>query len=338
MLLFTLLVGLTWATSVEAAQDSPACLLSVASALDKIAWSEEATAPQQRQSANESDAVSEPTEEVPERLKEMLCPFAAEQLGMKEDAINMLVSTLPDLKNASRRSQLSARFHAAKTCAVVSNSGVLLRHHYGSEIDASDMVLRFNDAEIGGALQSFVGSRDDVRMLNHQSVQPLLGKRLPLENATVYLLNRHRASDWLSTVMVKGIARHNPLLHLAFGNDTILTTTARRLIVQQYGTTIHDKERLSTGVLTSGYQGVFLAMTLCDEVRAYGFPNTPMSGQSPFHYYGALQKGNASVNEEPVHRGIADHEKQLYRRLAMNSDIDATDVAIIPGFSSLRCG
>eukprot|EP00971_Amphidinium_carterae_P241861 4802298-Amphidinium_carterae.1 len=51
------------------------------------------------------------------------------------------------------------------------------------------------------------------------------------------------------------------------------------------------------GLATSGFLGVVLAMTLCDEVRAYGFADTPGSANSPFHYYGDQKKGKANQNK-----------------------------------------
>eukprot|EP00971_Amphidinium_carterae_P135067 2676869-Amphidinium_carterae.1 len=70
-------------------------------------------------------------------------------------------------------------------CAVVSNSGVLLNHKHGAEIDAADLVIRYNDAVIGGDLQEYVGTKDDIRILNAAFNQKLFDAEPPME------LNNH---------------------------------------------------------------------------------------------------------------------------------------------------
>eukprot|EP00971_Amphidinium_carterae_P333314 6467992-Amphidinium_carterae.1 len=51
------------------------------------------------------------------------------------------------------------------SCAVVSNSGVLAKHDFGSEIDSADVVMRFNDAPVEG-YEKQVGSKETVRFVN----------------------------------------------------------------------------------------------------------------------------------------------------------------------------
>eukprot|EP00403_Amphidinium_massartii_P001257 CAMPEP_0178381750 /NCGR_PEP_ID=MMETSP0689_2-20121128/6147_1 /TAXON_ID=160604 /ORGANISM="Amphidinium massartii, Strain CS-259" /LENGTH=256 /DNA_ID=CAMNT_0020001949 /DNA_START=303 /DNA_END=1073 /DNA_ORIENTATION=- len=226
-----------------------------------------------------------------------------------------------------------------KTCAVVSNSGVMLQHEHGGAIDASDIVFRFNDAEIGGSLQSAVGGREDVRIVNHASTEPMMATNsTPSSNVTIYLLNLYRPTEKVKQLISDSAAvAGDPMLHFAFGNQLVMARAAREILVREFGTSIPIRQRLRMDVLTSGFQGVMLALTLCDEVHAYGFAHTPGSSQSPFHYYGALKTGNASINVETKHEIIADREKQLYKMLALNADVDTSDVSVIPGFPSLQC-
>eukprot|EP00971_Amphidinium_carterae_P061509 1217548-Amphidinium_carterae.1 len=85
---------------------------------------------------------------------------------------------------------------------------------------------------------------------------------------------------------------------------------------------------------TTGYYGVMLLMTLCDEVHAYGFPDTPLSANSSFHYYGLTLNENvndtASTNSAKRHNLLGPHEKSLYVDMALNADVRETDVAVLP--------
>jgi len=68
---------------------------------------------------------------------------------------------------------------------------------------------------------------------------------------------------------------------------------------------------------------------------------SPFEQSSPYHCF---PKGN---NEKPEEHDAAQNtwhktfraEKDLWRRIARNSasEIDATDLAIIPGFSQVQC-
>eukprot|EP00971_Amphidinium_carterae_P095435 1888225-Amphidinium_carterae.1 len=53
----------------------------------------------------------------------------------------------PHSKRLGRLLQLpGGRKHKPRSCAVVSNSGVLRAKHHGKRIDSADIVMRFNDA------------------------------------------------------------------------------------------------------------------------------------------------------------------------------------------------
>ncbi|XP_022669785.1 beta-galactoside alpha-2,6-sialyltransferase 2-like isoform X2 [Varroa destructor] len=59
---------------------------------------------------------------------------------------------------------------AFNTCAIVSSAGSILKSHLGREIDAHDVVLRFNNAPAGGFFAEDVGSRTTHRVINSQVV------------------------------------------------------------------------------------------------------------------------------------------------------------------------
>lgn len=64
------------------------------------------------------------------------------------------------------------------SCAVVTNSGALLRHEYGAEIDAHDHVIRFNWAPTSG-FEKWVGHKTTIlggsaHILQHSYMRPNL--------------------------------------------------------------------------------------------------------------------------------------------------------------------
>lgn len=53
-------------------------------------------------------------------------------------------------------------FKHANSCAIVGNSGHMLDHRFGQEIDAHDCVVRFNAAPIQG-FEEHVGSKSTLQ-------------------------------------------------------------------------------------------------------------------------------------------------------------------------------
>mmetsp|Transcript_42830 Transcript_42830/g.98197 ORF Transcript_42830/g.98197 Transcript_42830/m.98197 type:complete len:372 (+) Transcript_42830:99-1214(+) len=215
-----------------------------------------------------------------------------------------------------------------KTCAVVSNSGVLLNHTHGKDIDAADLVFRFNDAEVGGALAEHVGERDDVRILNGNFQYGLFWPRaaMALNNRTFYIMQRLDPSNDDGTYeALDEKFRERPWLHVVPGRNEAKELSMEALVTA-FGAGARNP--------TTGFQGGITALGVCDEVLAFGFPETPNSPAAPFHYFGDLKQGSASQNE--VH-ATAKREKLFWRGIAANSDVDSTDIAAVPGFRKLQC-
>ena len=65
------------------------------------------------------------------------------------------------------------------TCAVVGSSGSLMLDRFGGEIDAHDVVIRFNSAPVLG-YEEIAGSKTTVRLLNSQAMISVLRRCSPL--------------------------------------------------------------------------------------------------------------------------------------------------------------
>ncbi|XP_053212023.1 beta-galactoside alpha-2,6-sialyltransferase 2-like [Panonychus citri] len=62
---------------------------------------------------------------------------------------------------------LREKYPVHETCALIANSGSLLKSSKGSEIDSHDVIIRFNDAPTIG-YEMDVGSRTSIRIINSQ--------------------------------------------------------------------------------------------------------------------------------------------------------------------------
>jgi hypothetical protein len=224
------------------------------------------------------------------------------------------------------------RFH---TCSVVSNSGVLRNHHHGNAIDTSDMVLRFNDAPLNG-WPHLAGTRDDTRIVNNQFPHRVLhgaSRNYQLKAETMFGL----LDDGSGFKSLQDFKYAHPNLPIRKLEKTLLDAfqgTLRSIYDAHwfYGSAVSFNP-------TTGAVGMIIAMTECDEVRAFGMAATPAADLAPYHYYAEDDPPSHLEADENTWHKTFRAEKDLWRRIAQNaaSDIDNTEIAVIPGFSQLQC-
>lgn len=226
------------------------------------------------------------------------------------------------------------------TCAVVGSSGVLIQHNYSHEIDASDFVIRFNDAPVEG-YESHVGTRDDLRFINNQLAGMVLKEKTTdgfhLSNKTRYAMVWNEDDKKQSRDLDK-VATENPGLEVYVGDSQLLDD------ISEVFQTIYDPKwwgdmpgrslKPSTGTV-----GMLLALSICTEVKAFGMAWSANALTSPHYYYSdPSTDGEKDAGKDGYHRTFG-AEKDLWARLASTpvSEINRTDVALIKGFSQAHC-
>lgn len=225
-----------------------------------------------------------------------------------------------------------------KDCAVVSNSGTLARKFNGDYVNEAELVFRFNSAPTTG-WEMFVGSKDNVRIVNNKYLPRVHGQQTQGGQTGMYLVKSN-----VAYVVVgpedeyhEDFAEEFPLSEL-YRVDPSVSDSFSRMLQTLYNSSVLDPE-VAHGQSyspTSGALGMMLALTVCDEVYAFGMADTPNAELAPYHYYDKHIGKRADQNS--WHKTFS-AEKDLWRRLATNADdqIDATEVAYIPGFSQAKC-
>mmetsp|Transcript_32529 Transcript_32529/g.74323 ORF Transcript_32529/g.74323 Transcript_32529/m.74323 type:complete len:345 (-) Transcript_32529:8-1042(-) len=316
-------------------------LLSIRTSISKVA------SPTPIETQSQSDGFVVPPSDSKlsklENVSQLLCPFAKAGQALGFLGLRQKITEYWQGEPVHRLLQQAedGSKQVIPTCAVVSNSGVLLRHKHGAEIDSADIVFRFNDGPHGGDLQEHVGGRDDLHYINGPAIENLLDpsqrgvffantthEQGSEPSSTLFVLQRFNEQDSFSFYnRLLGDQKKHPHIHMMLGSGEV-QHFSQILMQAMYDGGWSRK-------LTTGFAGTLIAMAMCDEVRAYGFPETPASRAAPFHYFGNQMKGSASDNV--VHKKAAAQEKSLWKRIALNTDVDETDVAVLPGWRQLLC-
>lgn len=218
------------------------------------------------------------------------------------------------------------------SCAVVSNSGALSGKEYGVEIDAAEAVFRFNEAPTKG-FEKIVGEKETIRLVN------CLVVRTALQNASVIVAE---GAEHISHDLVQGM----------FGSDVKFPAKFPHTPLYRVGGEVEDKFSKwlsetwdsrwrdtdfegSINTLTAGAVGMLIALSLCDEVKAYGMASSKQMSNAPYHYYGTSDSPNAGENKW---HNLFKIEKDLWRMVSRTDAYEVSDlVAIIPGFSQMAC-
>lgn len=247
---------------------------------------------------------------------------------------------------AEPQGRMKARF---ATCAVVSSSGVLKKHQHGFAIDGAHMVMRFNAAPTVG-FAYMVGSRDDMRLVNNAFVPRSLGK--PEDWRDEEVLRNHSA--WYQVQMGTSYAivpmapvplagefsRTHPQNDLYMLDQAVHDQTSQA-IQGIYNSSWLDPNTTAgvSFIPTTGAVGMMVALHLCDEVRAYGMAATPAASTAQYSYFDPnYGDGEVKADQNAWHKTFS-AEKDLWRRISSTppAELDATEVAVIPGFSQIQC-
>ncbi|XP_026657163.1 sialyltransferase-like protein 1 isoform X2 [Phoenix dactylifera] len=142
------------------------------------------------------------------------------------------------------------------TCAVVGNSGILLKSEHGELIDGHDLVIRLNNARTNG-YQRNVGSKTDLSFVN-------------------------------SNILHFCARREGCFCH-PYGEDVpmimIVKYYSLKRFVEETGklpeewSKAHDEKMFH---YSSGMQAIMLALGICDQVSVFGFGK---SAEAKHHYH-----------------------------------------------------
>lgn len=240
-----------------------------------------------------------------------------------------------DMATVAPMSEHWAALPAKGTCAVISSAGCLLNHKLGREIDAADMVIRFNTAKTKG-FEEMVGAKDDLRIINMMVPEQFVDEGGFPSNKTTYVVSAPVADKDADAVALHQRWPDNKIYRIPTPALGRLQTALR----EAYPPHWFSGEEWKTQWPTTGAVGMLVALSLCKEVRAYGMAGTPGSLGGNMHYFPPEWGGGAGVEQttDSVHLSLR-AEKDIWRRLATNptSEVDKTEVAIIPGFAADKC-
>lgn len=161
---------------------------------------------------------------------------------------------------------------APHDCAVVGSSGSLRGSGMGTEIDAHDVVIRFNLAPTIG-YEPDVGTRTDIRLINCPSFK------------TVNLKTNSQKKDYLKSIdpseariitcsKLGGTVRWTSAFRNRCINDMFSADELKR----------HRKERGHAYEPTFGFEGTVRALHACTRVHLYGMSD-PATSNFQYHYY-----------------------------------------------------
>ncbi|XP_062105330.1 sialyltransferase-like protein 1 [Humulus lupulus] len=161
-----------------------------------------------------------------------------------------------------------------RTCAVVGNSGDLLKTEFGEEIDGHDVVIRDNEAPVNKKYAKYVGLKRDFRLVVRGAARNM-----------VTILN---GSD-TEVLIIKSV------IHRDFN------TMIKKIPNPVY---LFQGIVLRRGAKGTGMKSIELALSMCDIVDIYGFTvdpgytewtryfSTPRKGHNPLQgraYYQLLE-------------------------------------------------
>jgi len=152
-----------------------------------------------------------------------------------------------------------------KSCAIVGNSGILLRKQYGQLVDNHECIVRFNYAPTK-EFEKHVGSKTNYRIMGRNWIFREFNNEI--------IIHRYNKPTYakidIDTALINSYKMYN-----VYAFDTDFINEARNLLLNYTNT---------TGTVSSGYLGVLFGLKIAEKVSIFGF-NMPINRQFQYHYY-----------------------------------------------------
>ncbi|XRB01663.1 sialyltransferase [Pycnococcus provasolii] len=200
-----------------------------------------------------------------------------------------------------------------RTCALVGNSGSLIHmgSNLGREVDAAEMVMRFNAAPTKG-LEKFVGSKTTFRLVNSRWMDFR-------ESDDEALLFNMRAASTVESYRARIASKPRERFYL-FSQEMV-----NYMGQQAYQLSRSFKPNEAPGfdlgdyTPTSGFTGLLLALQVCSNITVYGMMISEAHGM-PYHYQ----------NRCPQPYGERDEaEWLLFKRFAQNGLLQFREPCVV---------
>ncbi|MED6123112.1 glycosyltransferase 29 [Stylosanthes scabra] len=214
------------------------------------------------------------------------------------DELIRLVKVPIDKKNGI----LDGNLRKYSSCAVVGNSGILLKSDYGSLIDSHDAVMRLNNARVNN-FESKVGKKTTLSFVN-SNILHLCARRVgcychPYGAEIPIVMYICQAVHFLDFTVCN--ASHKaPLLVTDPRFDVLCARIVKyyslKRFVEETGKRLEEWGSAHDGALfhySSGMQAVMLALGICEKVSIFGFGKSP----SAKHHYHTNQKAELHLHD-----------------------------------------
>jgi hypothetical protein len=243
---------------------------------------------------------------------------------LRDSRFGAIAALLPE------RDELLRRAHFNR-CAVVGNSGVSLGLGLGSEIDAHELVIRFNYPPLRG-FEADVGNRTDWMMTGastlFQSNHHPFMRYSDFPNDTLLMLfprSAHTLLERRDELLRPDIA---PRLRFVAPFFTDLVQRVFTEYVRQLPDSSRANDKGHVHRPSSGLRGILVAMLTCNHTDVYGFGASREFGHG--HYY---SKPDAGVQIENV-----GHNYTLERRFLLDTASGAFGCTQLKSLQNMTCG
>ncbi|CAL5357176.1 unnamed protein product [Camellia sinensis] len=205
------------------------------------------------------------------------------------------------------------------SCAVVGNSGILLKSDYGELIDSHEIVIRLNNARTGG-FERNVGSKTNISFVN-SNILHLCARREgcfchPYGRTVPIVMYICQPVHFLDYTLCNSSHRA-PLLITDLRFDVLCTRIVKyyslKRFVEVTKRPVEEWVSAHDGSLfhySSGMQAIMLALGICDKVSIFGFGKST----SAKHHYHTNQKAELHLHDYEA-------EYDLYRDLVESPQV-----------------
>ncbi|CAL5426324.1 unnamed protein product [Camellia sinensis] len=188
------------------------------------------------------------------------------------------------------------------SCAVVGNSGILLKNEYGELIDSHELVIRLNNARTGG-FERNVGSKTSISFVN-SNILHLCARRQgcfchPYGENVPMVIYTCQLSHFLDYTLCNS-SHKAPLVITDSRFDVLCSRIVKyyslKRFVEESNKPLEQWSSAHDGLMfhySSGMQAVMLALGICDKVSIFGFGKV----DSAKHHYHTNQKAELDLHD-----------------------------------------